>query len=445
MLGSMRLKRNEWLVILLLIVLAVGIRLFYLNKLGFEFDWDQENDAMAVMNMVWNHKPALIGPRVASDKGFFTGPYHYYFSLPFFLVTGGHPMSGVGLGVLVVALTTAAYYLVGKKLWNPWTGFVAAFLYALSGKLETWNAMYAPLLAVVAFYLIVMAMQGKIKWIWTAILAGIAANLHLVPASISLCLLIGIGLAKKKPTRNELFQMAFFYLIWFFPLIVFDLRHESIISNKVVELISGNSPFVWDRANFFRVLSRAWIVLNTASQSGWRTTIDLLLGINCLLFGWIWIGGDKRFKIFTTLWLLTPIVVLYKYKGNLPEYYFGIATALLPLIFASLVSKTKLLTVLVLLFLVINLPFKRMDPPKILLKNKLALVDYLANQKEDKYFNVSYSLPLGFNNGYEYLFLWRKVSIDRTSRGHLYEIFKLPPLDDGKVVATSGSLGLIRR
>jgi hypothetical protein len=441
----MSIKRNDWKIILLLVLLAVGIRLFYLNKFGFEFDWDQENDAMAVMNMVWHHKPVLIGPRVASDQGFFIGPYHYYFLLPFFLATGGHPMSGVGLSVIVVALTASAYYLVGKKLWNTWTGFLAAFLYALSGKLETWNAMYAPLLAIVAFYLIVMALRGKIKWIWPTILAGIAANLHLVPASISICLLIGILLAKKKPSKNEIFQMAFFYMLWFIPLIIFDIRHESIITRKVIELIGGNSPFVWDRSNFFRVVGRAWIVLNTASQSGWRTVMDSILGVGCLLFGWSWIGGDKRFKIFTVLWLLTPIIVLYKYKGNLPEYYFGIATALLPLIFASLISKTKMLSVLILIFLVINLPFKKMDPPKILLKNKLELVDYLANQKEDQYFNVSYSLPLGFNNGYEYLFLWRKISIDRSSRGHLYEIFKLPPLDKGKVVATSGPLGLIRR
>jgi len=441
----MRLKIKDWQVVLVLVVLAVGIRLFYLQKFGFEFDWDQENDAMAVMQMVWNHKPSLIGPRVASENGFFTGPYHYYLLLPFFLATGGHPASGIGLGMMIVAITVSAYYLIGKKLWNPLTGFLAGFIYAFSGKLETWNAMYGPLLALLGFYLIVMAMRGKIKWIWPTILAGIAANMHLVPASISLLLLIGILLGEKKPNRNEIFQMAFFYMIWFIPLIFFDLRHESIITKKVIELVDGNSPFVWDRSNFFRVLDRAWVVFSASSIHNWRSVLDLILGLSCLFFGWMWIGGNKRFKLFTFLWLITPIVILYKYKGNLPEYYFVIATALLPLIFSSLVSKIKPIPFLIIVFIFVNLPYKGIDVPIILLKDKLVLVNYLANQKEDKYFNVSYSMPLGFNYGYEYLFLWKKIPIDRTSRGHLYEIFKLPPLDSGRVVATSGAIGLIRR
>lgn len=443
---AMGLGKKDLIVILLLIVLAVGIRAFYLAQLGFEFDWDQENDAIAVMRMIWDHKPTLIGPRVASDNGFFTGPYHYYLLLPFFLLSSGHPAGALGLGFLVVALTAVAYYLVGKNIWNPTTGFLAAFIYALTGKIETWNAMYGPLLAVVGFYLIYRAMEGKVKWIWPAILAGIAANIHLVPASMLISLIIGVLLAEKKPTRNELLQMAFFYTIWFTPLIVFDLRHESIIIKKAVELIGGTGALALDRSNFFRVLWRSWVVFNVSYLSDWRSALDKFLGVACLVFGWIWIGGNKRFKIFTLGWLVLPILILYKYKGNLPEYYFSMATSLLPLIFASLVARFRWVWVAVLIFLVVSLPSKGLIPPRVLLKNKLAIVDYLVAQKRDEYFNVSYSLPLGFNNGYEYLFMWRGRLPDRSSRGHLYSVVLLPPADDGgELVTTSGALGLIRR
>jgi len=73
------------------------------------------------------------------------------------------------------------------------------------------------------------------------------------------------------------------------------------------------------------------------------------------------------------------------------------------------------------------------------------LVDYLINQKQDKYFNLSYSLPLGLNNGYEYLFMWRGGLPDKSNRGHLYTVVNLPPTDKGNLVMTSGSIGLIRR
>jgi hypothetical protein len=439
-------KRNDLFIIVVLMALAVGFQIFYWVKFGYQFDWDQERDALMVSEIINQRKFTLIGPRVANENGFFNGPYHYYFLLPFFLVTGGNPMSGAGLGLLMAALTVMAYYYVGLKLWNRQTGFLAAFVYVLSGQLVIWNAMYGPLLAVVGFYLIFQAMNGKIKWIWPATLAGLAANIHLVPASISISLLIGLLLARKKPSVREQFQMVFVYLIWFLPLLIFDLRHDFLNIKKAMELVNGNSVFVWDRARFFRVWWRAWNVFNlTAWNSEWRYLIDRILAVLCLALGWIWIGHDKKFKIFTISWLLVPMVLLFKYKGNLPEYYFQVGASLLPLIFASLVARIRWLTLLTVILLVINLPYARIAPLTVTLADKLTLVDYLVNQKQDKYFNVSYSLPLGQNNGYEYLFRWRGALPDRSNRGHLYTMVGLPTDDKGNLVVTSGPIGLIRR
>lgn len=440
------MSRNDIIIILCLVLLAVGLTVFYWVRLGYQFDWDQERDALVVSEIINQHKFTLIGPRVASENGFFNGPYHYYFLLPFFSITGGNPMSGGGLGLLVVALTVTAYFLVGKKLWNARVGFLAAFIYVLSGQLVIWNAMYGSLLAVVGFFLIYAAMEGKIKWVWPAALAGLAANVHLVPASISVSLLIGLLLAKKKPTVKELFQTAAVYLIWFLPLVIFDLRHDFLNTRKAWELVTGNGGLVWDRMNFWRVWWRAWNVFNlTAWNSEWRYLLDRLLAVACLVFGWIWIGHNKRFKIFTISWLLIPMVLLFRYKGNLPEYYFQVGASLLPLILASLVTRVRWLAFLTVVLLVINLPYARIASLTVTLKNKLALVDYLVNQKQDKYFNVSYSLPFGLNNGYEYLFAWRKRLPDRSERGHLYTVVDLPTTDGGNLVVTSGPIGLIRR
>lgn len=442
----MESKRNDLFIIVCLVTLAVGLQIFYWVKLGYQFDWDQERDALMVSEMINRHKFTLIGPRVANENGFFNGPYHYYFLLPFFVATGGHPASGIGLGVLVVALTVSAYYLVGKKLWNPQVGFLAGIIYAFPGQLVIWNAMYGPLLAVVGFYLIIQAMSGKIKWVWPAILAGFAANVHLAPASITISLLIGILLSKKRPTVKELFQMVLVYSVWFLPLLIFDLRHDFLNTRKALELISGSSALVWDKMNFWRVWWRVWNVFNlTAWNSEWRYLIDRILALLCLFLGWIWIGHNKRFKIFTISWLLIPMALLFRYKGNLPEYYFQVGVSLLPLIFASLVARVRWLTLLTVVLLVANLPYTEIAPPTVTLTDKLTLVDYLINQKQDKYFNVSYGLPLGLNNGYEYLFMWRRVLPDRSNRGHLYTIVGLPTTDKGNLVVTSGPVGLIRR
>ncbi|KKS23420.1 MAG: hypothetical protein UU82_C0030G0007 [Candidatus Nomurabacteria bacterium GW2011_GWC2_41_8] len=93
----------------------------------------------------------------------------------------------------------------------------------------------------------------------------------------------------------------------------------------------------------------------------------------------------------------------------------------------------------------INLPYTRIASLTVALADKLTLVDYLVNQKQDKYFNVSSNLPLGQSNGYEYLFRWRGMLPDRSNRGHLYTVIDLPTTDKGNLVVTSGSIGLIRR
>ncbi len=441
----MGLKRNDWLIVLSLVILAVGLRMSSWMKLGYQFDWDQENDATVVMKMLWDHKPTLIGPRVASDNGFFVGPYHYYFLLPFFLAMGGNPMSGAALGLLVVALTTLSYYFVGLKLWNRKAGFLAALIYVFSDQIIIWNAMYGPLLAVVGFFLIYRAMEGKIKWTWPAALCGLAATIHLVPISISVFLVTGIVLSKKRPTFRELLQMVLVYSIWFLPILIFDLRHDFLNLGKALELVAGNSGLVWDKMNFWRVWWRSFDVFGVHGAEDWRFVAERILSVFLLIFGWWFVGRDMKLRIFTLIWLITPTVLLYKYKGNLPEYYFSIATAILPLILAGVVSRVNILVVALVTFLAINYFTIRRVPLSVSLTNKLTIVDYLVNQNTDKYFNISYTLPYGDNNGFEYLFMWRKRLPDRSNRGHLYTVVNLPTADKGQVVVTSGPFGLIRR
>src|SRR3990172_7040293 len=118
------MTKSKIFVLLIITLLTILFSCVNFQK-RYAFDWDQEDDAYKVASIIELKKPLLIGPRVAGADSFFTGPYHYYFLLLFYLATSGDPIAGFYAVVLVNILTTLTVFIVTDRLFGFKTAIIA--------------------------------------------------------------------------------------------------------------------------------------------------------------------------------------------------------------------------------------------------------------------------------------------------------------------------------
>jgi hypothetical protein len=414
--------RNSKLLIIVIAVFSLIICLLKLSK-GYTFEWDQADDSTKVFSIIEQRKPLLIGPRVASDNGFFIGPYHYYFLLPFYLLTQGDPVAGIYALLFINVLTPVIYFLLVKKIFNQKIALLSASILPFCLGKICWNVMYAPLISITAFYICYQAINKKFNFPLAMLFAAFVANIHLVPASLIPLIILSFLLSKNKPKVNDIIFGIFLFCLPFLPLIIFDFRHNFLNLNKLSLMLFGHQSqstltygYIWLRS-FWRSLNIIGV---------FPILLERLFFLLILIIFPFFVGGRKN-KILVIVWILLPLAVLSQYKGTVSEYYYGMLTSLLPLFLAYLVFKLKkpVLFIIPVIILLLFSIVKISQSPKSLvtLDDKKAIVNYLITQKQDQPFNLSYETGIGFDFGFNYLFMYRNHPPQNVNNAHLYTLF----------------------
>ncbi len=427
--------------LLLIIILALFFRLYNLEN-RYSFDWDQEDDAVKVTQMIKTKHPRLLGPRVAGEEGFFVGPQHYYFLIPFYLLTKQDPIAGAYASVFIGILTTIVYYLISQKLFNRKIGLFASFIFAINPILTSWNVMYAPLISLLIFFLCLQILNGQTKYYPFLFFAfSFSATTHLVPASLIIPVIFSL-LVSPKPNKKTFFISLFVFFIPLLPLIIFDFRNDFLNLKTIFTFIQSRSvsqsvPNYFLRS-FFRSLN---IFLPFVPDFIGRLLALILLPLSITLF------TTKKTKLFYLIWILTPLVLLSQYHASIPEYYYGMVTALLPLLISFFVVKLKqpLLIITIILIFLLELPGLFTKKASISLKVKKDTVQYLSYQTRDQPYNVSFDLPLGWHTGYNYLFSYYRNPPQEIPQAHLYSIYLLSEPATGELVYENNPLGVVRK
>ncbi len=442
---------NGRILAILTITLVVLLFGFYRFNQRFAFNWDQSDDANKVAEMISLKKPLLIGPRVANESGFFVGPFHYYFLAPFFVLFNGDPIAE-GIAAIVVALITSiSGYLLASKMFNKRLGLFTGLIFASMTSIQSWNVMYTSFFGILGYFLCWKIINSKTKYFPLLMFVyGMAATSHLVPASMGLSILVALIISAKKPTFKQIFLGIGLFLISFVPNLIFDLRHDFLNLKKIIAFVSidnhvGDHPWWLFLRSFWRGVN-----LSTFAFDINKNQLLIILGnalvLSILIFEIIKIKNNKL-KLLTVVWMMTPLLALGFYKGNIPEYYYGLSLSILPILLASFIKRLNWKIGLILVIIFVSIRFYRIwqDRPMINLSDKKNVVKYIAQQKEDPIFNVSYDLPVGMETGYDYLFNFYKHQPVNTNQGHLYTIVLLPSGEDEKVVYKSNRIGVIRR
>ena len=359
----------EFFAILAILLLGAYLRLYkiadYLTFLG-----DEGRDVLIVKRMIVDHVLTFLGP-TASVGGFFLGPMYYYFMAPFLWLFRLDP---VGPAVMVALFGIATIYLVyhvGKTLFHPVVGFLAAGLYAVSPVViaysrSSWNPNLVPFFSLLFIYVLwrITAKKRPQEMFYLGLIAGLGIQFHYLFGFLFVVAIVWLLLFERR--KNFLPFLARGILggvITLSPFILFELRHGFPNTRSLINfLLYGKETGISSGASFFdtvgdvsfRSFGRLLVRLPDAALwngfakwqvSAWVSSTNTLLFISLLLLGLYAISyanshvslikGEflKRFSVsretalgyvVLLIWFGLSVLLFGLYHKGIYDYYFGI-------------------------------------------------------------------------------------------------------------------------
>lgn len=225
----------NWNYVLVFAALTLGAFMrFYNYHEWFFFSVDEEHYSyMSRMIVPDGHFPAIGGP--ISGTKLYMAPWFLYFNAFLFLLSGGNVVFSGIVFVLLELLTVIFIYLIGKKLFNPKIGAIAALLFAGSffqaiADRHYWNITLVPIISAAAFYFLL-----NHKILITAIIVGLGLSTTFSVFAVFLFVLLALVLEKK---FKDILKFLGIVAIFHFPLIIFDLRHNFWLLRGMGELFT---------------------------------------------------------------------------------------------------------------------------------------------------------------------------------------------------------------
>lgn len=421
-----------------------------INRVGFA--WDQEQFSYQIYDMIMNHKLTLLGPRVVSDSGFFLAPYFSYFLVPFYLATRLHPIALYYFLIGINLLFFFTAFFVIKKLFGHWIAiFFLAFwtVNSLFMRLDTtaWWPVTLPLGIMITWWLLKKIYRGGNlrSWIALGLTLGLFMNMHFQFIFIILFAVLFIVIyyfteKKQKKTWQNPFLAIIAFILVFTPLVFFDLRHDFLniklfFSFFHTNVQSNSDIHVW-RTVFGNYLSPFF-----GSENPQLTIVFYAFIAGALAFLIKKKEGFLRvfYSASLMLWLVFPFFFML-YGKRPSEYYF---IFLYPLIVVTLIHFffTIRMWFVLIIFLIVMIYTNYVVIQKNMETNNITSLIYkdrvvrkvIEYTGEKKSLNVSYDVPLGWNNGYSYLFTVYGVTEQNKAELPLIKIRIPPYTEDIKV------------
>lgn len=447
-------RKHYTKLLVLAIVLAGLIVRFWNFPTWYGFDYDQEVNAWIAKSIVVDHKPVLIGPET-SVGGMYVGPYFNYVIAAFFALGKMDPMTTILLNILLAATTMWIFYLIGKKLFGQKAAIIGLIFYTFSYMIGSydqvlWNPTPIPLVSLLFFYFLY-----RNRIILAAFFLGIMFHLHFQAILLVVIFSIYLLIFNRKAIFNPKNILGIFIVIviFFAPLVLFDLRHNFLNFNHLIKFIFGNSDTnrSLDFYNIWQIINVLISFFRDLIYSGGYEIVrflTLILPIGTFIH---LIKNRKHnfYKVFLIALSVTFITFVF-YKGPLPPpYYFLFLYPLFLLSLSDWLSKqrTFLIAPLLIAFLIWN-PVQLLNVPNDLsLQNKHSAVKYITQKVDDKTFKVDMITGPGLNTGYRYLFWleYKNPAFNHTvqTEKSFKMVIPLTIARKEELSATFGSIGIV--
>lgn len=396
---------------------------------------------MAVKNIVYDHHVTLIGP-YTSLQGVFQGPLWYYLLSIATIVVRGDPWGGIILMFFFSVSTFAAASLLMKKLFG-YKAFIFTLIFfavspeAIASATYSWNPH--PMWLVIVLYIFAFfelirrkSKQHLIVWPLIAIMFHFEAALGFFILAASL---IYIAIFARSLFKQRYFVYGLLIAgIFFLPQILFDLRHDFLMSRSILHIFSGS-----DRGLFAGgELRDPWHLVNNHISSFYynfetaflRDGYLVYLPRCMIIFFAAMILFGKKLKLFTDkesdfiymIAKLIAITVAFSFVYPFPIRYwfltgFQSVYVLLAALFFAKLWERKAGKMVITLLVIVSLFYigERLDrlyihPPNeggvAKIKGKLEAIDAIYTDIEGKPFNLFVFTPPVNTDAYDYLMWW---------------------------------------
>lgn len=461
------LSKKEVLFLLLIIIcIAIFFRAYKAYE-RFEYAHDGDIYSWIVKDIVVNKHFRLIGQET-SQTGVFIGPLFYYSLVPYFLAFDMRPTGAILFGIVLSIGTILSYFYIFKKLINEWAGLVAAFLQSVLLTRVLHDRWIVPtnttfIWEIWFFYAVLNIAKGNFFYLpILGFLIGLVWHISLVEAPVVLSAVIAFFLAKKVPTKKQLFKTLIAFLIPSVPLFLFEFRHGFTQLKAVLGSLLANPEGVTLGKKLLLVLTH--INSNINSLSFYPNAVNtpfnllaptLLLSILFTLYFKKFIS--KKVLIIILTWIFFVIAFFSFSSKMISEYYFSnIETIFLIIIIFGLsyILRFKIVGFIsVSLFLSILL----INNLKILIdiadfanfgyKERQEVTRYIIEDSKKRGFpcvGISYITTPGNQFGFRYMFYINNLKITKPSpEVPVYNIVLPFDLSKKEINYKSGLIGVI--
>lgn len=426
-----------------ILILAFLLRAQEAISGNFLFLLDQGRDMMAVKGIVFDHHMTLIGPNT-SLQGVFQGPLWYYLlSIPTILLKGD-PWGVILLMLLISMSVLFVAYFWAKKNFGIKAALLMTFFFAVCSEAAaaatySWNPHPMWLITVIyiiCFYNLIFVSKKYHLLIWPVI--GLMFNFETALAVfILISTIIYLIVFNRKLLATKYFFIGIvLFSITFSPQILFDLRHNFLMTKSVLNVFSGHDRglFVSGENNGYLNLinGHIWEIYSNFRSSfmqyGYLSYLpNIFLG---LIVGSFVIVISVKNKIFSEkesafikalvtliliaicLMLVYPFPIRYWFLTGFQSFYIILLGIVL-----SKFSKNNILKIALSLFAV-SIIFYSIQRINILYFNqpdnggtakingKLQALDFIYKDAASKNFNLLVFTPPVYTDAYDYLIWW---------------------------------------
>jgi len=334
------LKTKEFLLIFFIALVAAFLRFYRLREL-MVFLGDEGRDTLLVKRLIVDRDPILVGPTTSVGK-IHLPPLYYYFMAPWLILSGLDPI-GPAIGVALLGiLTIPLLYIFSKNLLGKRAAFFTTVLYsvshvAISNTRFSWNPNPMPLVALLLIYNLYKAWQNQSfkATIGVFLFLGLCLQLHymilILTPFITFFMFLALWKVRTNPDKLKNLFLANFLGVFLLialisPLLIFDLRHNLINFYGLKEFfIKGHHT----NANILKIIKdiqgRSYQVVGNIlglPANLWRNAITWI--VIAASFGSVYFAKKRKKQLlFLASWLVTTIIGLALYEGDVYPHYIG--------------------------------------------------------------------------------------------------------------------------